>query len=261
MSCILFRMEQKQKAPNEWRQSTTFVAKSKYISTPECSMKNRELFITKNVSREKKRNIWIQLKNEQNTFTVLTWSLCVCACGASARANSALCNKTNLLYSFMCLAHLLYSSVQFIFEAHWREVSDADLSLFHVNPKQQQHVLFGRFFGHTAQFCRLWKLNKCVVILRVKIEIVFSLSRCLWMHSVHDNELWVSVCAWTLTVWDIVWQHKDYRIPRRCQCIIMFSIKNMRLFFITFNGENVREEMLTILMYLFLTHSNLTSTK
>lgn len=116
-------------------------------------------------------------------------------------------------------------------------------------------------FGHTAQFCRLWKLNKCVVILRVKIEIVFSLSRCLWMHSVHDNELWVSVCAWTLTVWDIVWQHKDYRIPRRCQCIIMFSIKNMRLFFITFNGENVREEMLTILMYLFLTHSNLTSTK
>lgn len=187
--------------------------------------------------------------------------VCVCACGASARANSALCNKTNLLYSFMCLAHLLYSSVQFIFEAHWREVSDADLSLFHVNPKQQQHVLFGRFFGHTAQFCRLWKLNKCVVILRVKIEIVFSLSRCLWMHSVHDNELWVSVCAWTLTVWDIVWQHKDYRIPRRCQCIIMFSIKNMRLFFITFNGENVREEMLTILMYLFLTHSNLTNTK
>lgn len=181
------------------------------------------------------------------------------ACGA--RSECALCNKTNLLYSFMCLAHLLYSSVQFIFEAHWREVSDADLSLFHVNPKQQQHVLFGRFFGHTAQFCRLWKLNKCVVILRVKIEIVFSLSRCLWMHSVHDNELWVSVCAWTLTVWDIVWQHKDYRIPRRCQCIIMFSIKNMRLFFITFNGENVREEMLTILMYLFLTHSNLTSTK
>lgn len=198
--------------PNERRQmnepqSTTFVAIYIYKYTPECSMKNRELFITAKNERTretetfeynwKMRQIlsrsWRGAMRTAHTVNFLCdFFLWVCVCVFEWASVCFI--TTRLIYyipptnSFMCSAHLLYSSAISFWSAHLvvsclpAKSKWCGFVIVHVN--RTTRFYWAPFWTHThtdiftipAVFADFVKLNKCCAILRVKIEIVFSLS-------------------------------------------------------------------------------------